>query len=432
MNFPQALRYLDALIGMGIKVGLDHTRTLARALGDPQRSFPCVIVGGTNGKGSTAAYLATILQGAGYRTGLFTSPHLVDVRERIRVNGRMIGKEAFAEAASRLRTTAEEAVRNGLLEGCPTYFEALTLMGFLHFMRERVEAGVLEVGLGGRLDCTNIADPSVSVVTNVSRDHEEWLGKGVMRIAREKAGIFRPGVPALTAANGTRVLSVLRGEAERLGTRLLPMSDCRVNVGTNGWRMECGDDSLDLPLPALPGGHQVDNAALAVRCCWVLRRMGWPISDESIRQGIAGARWPGRLELAARWPETYLDGAHNPDGCRALARWVAERPEGRRALVFTAMKDKPIGVMAQLLFPYFGRVWATAVPMTRCAQPEIIRRRSRGLVTDLAEEPREALAAARRWAGSGGLVVAAGSLYLVGYLKSFLEEADPLSWGSGL
>jgi|YelNatPaOPRAMG01_1025707.scaffolds.fasta_scaffold01380_6 dihydrofolate synthase/folylpolyglutamate synthase len=432
MNFPQALRYLDALIGMGIKVGLDHTRTLARALGDPQRSFPCVIVGGTNGKGSTAAYLATILQGAGYRTGLFTSPHLVDVRERIRVNGRMIGKEAFAEAASRLRTTAEEAVRNGLLEGCPTYFEALTLMGFLHFMRERVEAGVLEVGLGGRLDCTNIADPSVSVVTNVSRDHEEWLGKGVMRIAREKAGIFRPGVPALTAANGTRVLSVLRGEAERLGTRLLPMSDCSVNVGTNGWRMECGDDSLDLPLPALPGGHQVDNAALAVRCCWVLRRMGWPISDESIRQGIAGARWPGRLELAARWPETYLDGAHNPDGCRALARWVAERPEGRRALVFTAMKDKPIGVMAQLLFPYFGRVWATAVPMTRCAQPEIIRRRSRGLVTDLAEEPREALAAARRWAGSGGLVVAAGSLYLVGYLKSFLEEADPLSWGSGL
>ncbi|MGA9752163.1 MAG: folylpolyglutamate synthase/dihydrofolate synthase family protein [Acidobacteriota bacterium] len=432
MNFPQSLRYLDALIEMGIKVGLDHTRALARALGDPQRSFPCVIVGGTNGKGSTAAYLAAILQGAGYRTGLFTSPHLVDVRERIRVDGRIIGKEAFAEAASHLRATAEAAMGSGLLEGCPTYFEALTLMGFLHFMRERVEAGVLEVGLGGRLDCTNIADPLVSVVTNVGRDHEEWLGKGVMRIAREKAGIFRPGVPALTAASGPRVLSVLRREAERLGTRLLPLSECGVSVGTEGWRMVCGRDSLDLPLPALPGRHQVDNAALAVRCCWVLRQLGWHVPDESIREGIAGARWPGRLELAVRSPETYLDGAHNPDGCRALARWVAGRPEARRALVFTAMKDKPIGVMAQLLFPSFGRVWATAVPMARCARIETIRRRSRGLVTDLAEDPGEALAAARRWAGRDGLVVAAGSLYLVGYLKSSLEDADPLSWGSGL
>jgi len=432
MKPSQALSYLDSLIELGVKVGLEHTRVLASALGDPQARFPSVLVGGTNGKGSTASFLAAILQRAGRRTGLYTSPHLVDVRERIRIQGELITLEEFAEGMGLVREAAEQCMESGSVEGFPTYFEALTLVCFDHFARRSVEVAVLEVGLGGRLDCTNVVEPRVTVVTNVGLDHEEWLGQGLLSITREKAGIFRSGVPAFTAAKKPEVLDILRREALRMGAPLHSLGECEVRAGATEWELRWGCQSLGLPKPGLLGEHQLENAALAVRCSWALREMGWDVPDEAIRSGIREARWPGRLEKVAAAPDVYLDGAHNPDGCEALARFVDGLPESPKALVFTAMKDKPLEVMARILFPKFGRVFATSVPMPRCCRAEEIVERLpwSGVVPQ--PDAKRALQEAKAWAGHDGMVVASGSLYLVGYLKALETPQSSGSWGSGL
>ncbi len=431
MNYAQTLSYLESLIEFGVKTGLDHTAALAAMMGDPQNRFPSVLIAGTNGKGSTSAFLAAILRGAGYRTGLYTSPHLVNVEERIAVDGRPLGRDAFADAMTRVRQTAEKAVSEGVLEEAPTYFESLTLACFDLFDRSGIDIGVLEMGLGGRLDCTNVVKPVLTAVTNVGLDHEQYLGHGLASIAREKAGIFKRGVPALTAADRPLVLEVLGREAERAGTVLSPQT-CRVETGDGSWRMADANGVFELPYPSIPGMHQLANASLAVRCSLRLRALGWEISDESIRAGIAEARWPGRLERVAEKPDTYFDGAHNPDGCEMLARFVKSLPHVRKGLVFTAMKDKPLHAMSARLFSEFDAVWATSLPMPRCCTPEDIRAGAGGRDVDLDPDPVSALSRARTWAGETGLVVAAGSLYLVGYLEAALGNLSRESWGSGL
>ncbi len=431
MNYTQTLSYLESLIEFGVKTGLEHTAALAAMMGDPQNGFPSVLIAGTNGKGSTSAFLSTILKKAGYRTGLYTSPHLVDVEERIAVDGCPVARDAFAESMSRVRQTAEKAVSEGVVEEAPTYFESLTLACFDHFNRTGIDIGVLEVGLGGRMDCTNIVRPVLTAVTNVGLDHEKYLGHGLASIAREKGGIFRRGVPALTAAERPLVLEVLGREALRAGTVLSPQTG-RIETGDSSWRLECGEGTLELPYPAIPGAHQIANASLAVRCCLTLRTLGWPVGDDAIRAGIAEARWPGRLERVAERPDTYFDGAHNPDGCEVLARFVRGLRHPRKGLVFTAMKDKPLNAMAARLFSEFDAVWATSVPMPRCSSPDEIRGCAGGREVELDPDPVSALNRARAWAGEGGLVVVAGSLYLVGYLEAALRNLSRKSWGSGL
>ncbi len=431
MNQAESLAYLERLAWFGIKAGLEHTQALCRRLGHPERSFPSVLVGGTNGKGSTSAFLEAILRASGRRTGLYTSPHLVDVRERIRVDGTVIPPEGFAQALSQVRAAAEGALEDGEVDTQPTYFEALTLAAFLHFGAQGVDAAVLEVGLGGRLDCTNVAPAILSAVTNVGMDHEEHLGPGLLSIAREKAGICRPGVPALTGARGTWALRVLRQEARRRGTRL-GLPDWRVERHRDGWRLSAGARSMDLPYPAMAGEHQLENAAFAVRCAWELDEGGFRIPERAIREGISRARWPGRLELVGREPDVYLDGAHNLDGCDVLARFVAGLPHAKKALVFAVMRDKPVAEMARRLFPLFGKVWATSVPMQRCLAPGGVRAAWFGEVEEM-PDPAAALRAAAEWSGREGVVVAAGSLYLVGYLLGLSRPAGSLdSWGSGL
>jgi dihydrofolate synthase/folylpolyglutamate synthase len=432
MDYAESLAYLDALVLHGVKTGLDHTRRLAAGLGDPQKAYPCVLVAGTNGKGSTCAFLDAILGSAGVRTGFFSSPHLVDVRERIRVDGALIAPHEFAEGMTQVRRAEEAARSEGRLEGPPTYFEALTLLAFQHFQRKGVRVAVLEVGLGGRLDCTNVADPVVCVVTNVGLDHQEYLGHTLESIAAEKAGIFRPGVPVLTAARREGVLGVLEREARRVGALLSRVSEWRVAEGEAAWSLAGCGASLDLPAPSLLGEHQIANAALAVRAALALKEAGFPVTPDSIREGIAQARWPGRLERVASAPATYLDGAHNLDGYEVLARWAARAPGDRKALVVASMRDKAVESMAAILAPRFGAVWATGLPMSRSASPGEVRERW-GLGEVRCEpNPLEALAQARRWAGPGGLVVAAGSLYLVGFLKAALQGEEPVSWGTGL
>lgn len=432
MKFSQSLSYLDSLIELGIKVGLEHTRVLAGLMGDPQVRFPSVLIGGTNGKGSTACFLAEILGRAGCKVGLYTSPHLVDVTERIRIGGHAITPEGFAAGLGRVRAVAEGAMESGAAEGYPTYFEALTLLAFDHFAREEVDVAVLEVGLGGRLDCTNIVSPLVTVVTNIGLDHEEWLGQGLSNIAREKAGIFRTRVPAFTAERNTRTLEILHREAMKVGAELRPLKDCELAVEGASWRLTAGGRTADLPRPVMLGDHQLENAALAVRCAWALQDLGWEIPHEAVCEGVRRASWPGRLELLARDPVTFLDGAHNTDGCAALARFVRGRREKAKVLVFGAMRDKPLEEMARVLFPAFDRVWATQVPMPRaCSVSEIAERT--GLPGERCQaDPLASLKEARACAGPGGLVVVAGSLYLVGYLKALSSSAPSRSWGSGL
>ena len=287
------------------------------------------------------------------------------------------------------------------------------------------------MGLGGRLDCTNVVEPQLSIVTNIARDHEEYLGHGLENIAREKAGIFRTGVPALTAAEGVG-LETLRARAAELVTPLMELRRDHVKASGDGLRFDWGEWHLELPRPSLAGDHQVPNAALAVLAGCVLRDRGWPISDEAMAQGVSGASWPGRLELLASAPDLYLDGAHNSAGCEALAAFVAGLPHPRKALVFTAMKDKPVGEMLGSLGPHFGALWATRVPMPRCFEPREILPQASFPEGHAEPDPLEALAQARRWAGSEGLVVLAGSLYLAGYIKSLEDGKLSRSWGSGL
>jgi len=433
MNFQQSLAYLDALIGLGVQTGLDHTRHLASRLGNPQFAYPCILVAGTNGKGSTASFLTAILGAAGIGAGLYTSPHLVDVRERIRTGGTLIGEVEFASSLSCVREQAEAAVAAGELPSPPTYFEALTLVAFEHFRRRVVSAAVLEVGLGGRLDCTNVSEPVLSIVTNIGLDHEDYLGMGLQNIAREKAGIFRAGVPALTAAKDGPALETLRRRAAELGTPLGESRECQIQVSADSWRTICGGRTADLPFPSLPGRHQLQNAALAVHAAWTLGDLGWKISPEAVREGIASARWPGRLERMGEAPDLYLDGAHNPDGCEALAAFVSGLPHRRKALVFTAMRDKPVRAMLAALAPSFDALWATRVPMARSLHSEEVACEAEGIEVRCQEDPMAALAAARSWAGPEGLVVVAGSLYLVGFIKAHQEDgALSRSWGSGL
>lgn len=432
MDFAQSLAYLQSLVLLGVKRGLDHTRTLAEALGSPHLAVPCVLVGGTNGKGSTSAFLATALQRAGYGVGLYTSPHLVDVRERVTIGGELISQADFARAMSQVREVAEASAESGEAEGPPTYFEALTLLAMEHFKSRKVEVAVLEVGMGGRLDCTNIADPRVTVVTNVGMDHQEFLGDRIEAIAREKAGIFRPGVPAFTAARVPEALAVLHEEARSVGAPLHDGRGVEIRPSGSGWRLSCPEGAMDLPHPALAGAHQIQNAALAVRCAWALRGLGLTLPDEAIRAGVREAAWPGRLERAGAAPDLILDGAHNPDGCQALAEFVGSLPTSPRGLVFTAMRDKDVSAMASLLFPRFDAVWATTVPMARCCTPEeVLQRSGMGNVRTQADAAR-ALQEARQWVGPEGLVVAAGSLYLVGHIKTLLDNGFFAGWAPGL
>ena len=416
MNPSKAYAYLDLLAEMGIKAGIEHTMAISGLLGDPHESYPSILVAGTNGKGSVCAMLASILRRSGHRTGLYTSPHLVDVRERIRVDDEMITPDELAAGLTEIRRVSEEAAERGEIDSSPTFFEALTLLSFLHFKKEKVSIAVNEVGLGGRWDCTNIVRPCLSVVTSISLDHEEWLGKGIRNIAREKAGIFRAGVPSLTSANRPEALEVLRSEAARTGVTLAEPGECSKYCGPSTWGLACPEGELEgLPYPPLPGEHQLENAIAACRAALMLRKQGWRVEDGAIREGISSTRWPGRLQRCGGIPTVYLDGAHNLDGCRVLSDFASklERP---RVLVFAAMRDKPIDAMASALFPAFDRVLVTELEMDRCAKAEEIRSLGASQGVEIVRTPSKAVELAKELATSDGTVVVAGSLYLVGHI----------------
>jgi len=425
----QANAYLALLLESGIKADLDQTRLLAERMGNPQEAYPCILVAGTNGKGSVASALASILSAAGFVPGLYTSPHLVTLRERIRVGRRLISREELARSLTRVRAAGEEAADRGWIDGTPTYFEALTLGAFDHFRRERVSMAVLEVGLGGRWDCTNIVRPILCLTSSIGIDHEEWLGKGIRNIAREKAGIFRPLVPAVSGTQQEEVLEVLRSEALKAGTALREPDSCVVEHGGCGFEVRTPEGRAVVSEPPLRGAHQVGNLALACRAALCLRTLGWDIPEEAFRTGIKSLRWPGRLHRIPGPPDLIFDGAHNEDACRSLAAFAGEtsRP---RVLVMAAMEDKPIREMVTALLPAFDSLVATQVPMERCLAAERLSELAPTASPAVIPDPEEALAVARERAGETGTVTVAGSLYLVGYLMERLGF-DPDAYFEG-
>ncbi len=424
MNRAGRGTYLQSLQRFGVKLGLQNVAAVLAACGDPQRRFPSVHVAGTNGKGSVCAMLASILKADGRRVGLYTSPHLADVRERIRIGGRPISEADFDRLLGRIRKTIDRLFAAGRLEAHPTYFEVLTILAFLHFAERKVDIAVLEVGMGGRFDATNIVTPLVSVITSISIDHREYLGPTLAAIAFEKAGIIKPGVPVVIGVEGGTAAAVIGRRARELGAPRVAVFGrdgalfaARTPGGFRFRYDSCGETFIFRL--KLRGGHQGENAAVAVAAARTLGCLGRPLDRRVILAGLAAAEWPGRLEAVGRRPLVLLDGAHNEDGARALAAYVRDFVRGPLILVFAMLKDKAVGRAAGFLFPRPEMIVLTTIPSPRAASPEeilkiAVRFRSKiRIVPDL----RAAIALARTQAGPKGTVLIAGSLYLVGEVK---------------
>ncbi len=431
MNYAECLTYLAAL-GQelrGVKFDLETIRLMTEALGNPERRYPTAIVAGTNGKGSTSAILASILECAGYRTGLYTSPHLIRVNERIQVNGSEIADEDFASAFTQVCRAVERLIGAGRLAQRPSFFEHLTATAFLHFARAEVEFVVLEVGMGGRLDATNITEPRVAVITNVELDHIAYLGSTHAAIAKEKAGVIRGPHPVISGADKPDAAQVIRQRSAEFGAPLLELgrfvqisnvreraSRCLFDLSLNG------DRFLSLESP-LRGRFQVKNAAAAVTAAWQLARDGFRISPQAIREGLRRARWPGRLELVRERPLVLLDGAHNPAAAREIAAFVREQLRGKRLrLLYASMRDKAIDEISEILFPLAETVYLTRTAQTRAASPEEVLAAARFRPPNVVVEPDpvRALEAACRASSPDDAVLAAGSLFLVGAIKQAL------------
>ena len=438
MTSDEAIAYLESLEVLGIRPGLDRITALLDRLGRPQDDFPSVLIAGTNGKGSVAAYVASILRQAGLAPGVYTSPHLVRFAERIVAEDRTIADVEVAALVPEVRAAIASVPR--LVSDPPTYFEATTALAFLHFSRRRVPIAVLEVGMGGRFDATNVVRPLACAITPVSMDHTQWLGATLSEIAYQKAGILKGEVPCVVSAQQPPALEVIRAEGTRVGAPLAMTSACDVkpargDAGEGGGPVRLADPPVfslttpsaghypDLAL-SLRGAHQVENAVVAVLLAEQLGARGVKgIDSASIAAGLRGAVWPGRLEILPGRPELLLDGAHNPAGCAALAAYLKDHQGGRSTvLLFASMKDKPAGSMLDLLCPLARKVIVTRVSVPRGETPEALAQlaRDRHPDVDRADSVGEGLSLARDAAGPDGLVVICGSLYLVGEIKKVL------------
>jgi len=455
------------------KFDLAHMRVLAAALGHPETSFPSVLIAGTNGKGSTAATLASILTAADYRTGLYTSPHLVRVNERIQIDGVQIPDEDFARLYFQVDETARRLVEAGDLPHPPSFFEVLTALAFLYFAgkgpneAKPVDIAVLEVGLGGRLDATNIVEPLLSVITDIALDHQDYLGDTIAEITREKAGILRPNGTLITLPQHPEANRAIGEAAADLNLHAISAANFIPHFPPRSSHAESSGSSLESALPRnryavtlegeflqvdspLVGHHQQRNIALAIAAANALRnqesyklprseetsnRKSYKIANSAIETGISNTRWPGRLELiaSAEGGSLLLDVAHNPAGAWALRAAIAQLPETQpRTLLFSCLRDKDLKEMSQILFPLFDSIGDR--PYDHILFAPIDNPRATGLedlltaahALDIPAEAAPDLATALTWARAitpaSGLIIATGSVYLVGEIRQLAVQ----------
>ena len=422
------------------KFDLAHMRRLAGALGNPQRKLQSVLIAGTNGKGSTAATLASIVQTAGYRTGLYTSPHLLRVNERMQINHEPISDAEFAVIYDRVERCAHELVERGELPWHPSFFEMLTAMAFEYFASAGIELAVLEVGLGGRLDATNIVDPLISVITDIDFDHQNFLGNTLPEIAHEKAGIMRPKgavvlLPQHPIVNETLGKEIMDRDARAVSAvkhmpSLTPVADDLASqsaASQNQFALEVMGKEIKVHFP-LPGRHQLRNLALAITTAEELNNFGFHISAEDVEQGIRSTSWPARFQVIPAsdgFPEVVLDVAHNPAGAWALRSALSTFYEGRSlTFIFGAMRDKAITEIADIIFPLADRVIATHAENPRAASPQQIAEMGAHAQTEIlqAKNVQEALERACTLAGPKGVIVVTGSIYIVGETLGILAR----------
>jgi dihydrofolate synthase/folylpolyglutamate synthase len=447
MNYDAAVRYLLSLgrelaaptQAAAAKFDLENISVLAKRLGRPDCAYPSVHIAGTNGKGSTAAFLESILRHAGFRTGLNTSPHLEKINERIRLNGSEISDSVFAQVFTRIHSLVEELLATGKLRAHPTYFECVTAMAFEYFAQARAEFAVFEVGLGGRLDATNILTPLVSVITPIDFDHENFLGHSLREIAWEKAGILKPGVPVIVAKQRSEVREVILARANELGCPVIDTSThfevdsvevesgrvrgCIAEVAS-GWRIEAA--------PSLPGKFQLQNALNASATIRLLQKRGFRISDQAIAEGISSTVWPGRLEKLQAQPDVYLDGAHNPAAARELSAFCEQNLVGRRIfLVYGALRDKAVDEIAGVLFPRAEQVVITEPRTSRAISAPLLASITAHHAGDsvVIADAEQAFEYALSKAGPEDAIFVTGSLYLVGHLRHYWKQHSQVAAG---
>lgn len=418
MTFADTVRYLFSLGPelKTIKWDLERMHFLLAELGNPQQGLRYIHVAGTNGKGSVCAILDSSLRAAGYRTGLYTSPHLVDARERIRIDGKWLAEHAWVDAFEKVYAAAERLLACGTVDSHPSFFETLTAMAFVAFQDAGTDAVVLETGLGGRLDATNVVMPEVTVITPIDFDHEAFLGSSLTLIAGEKAGILKAGAKAVFADQRPEALAVLEARASELGIFPAHSSDWKISdLKASRWGSEfvvSGPVTISVRTK-LAGAHQVENARTAVAALWA-----FGVEPEFITEGIASAAWPGRLERVAENPDIILDGAHNPAGARALASFIQQHFRGEPIrIVFGAMRDKAHDEVVGTLFPLAAEVVLTAPNQPRALAPESL--------AELTDHPNvrviASVQAALEYAKTNPMTTfVTGSLFLVGEARAFL------------
>ncbi len=413
MNYPDSVRFLYALGNeiKTVKFGLERIGTVLDALGHPERACRFIHVAGTNGKGSTSAMIEAGLREAGERTGLYTSPHLIEPTERIQIAGRPVSAEEFAGAFETVHRAAEELLASGSIDLHPTYFETVTAMAFALFRDAGAERVVLETGLGGRLDATNVVMPELCVITPIDFDHEQYLGNTIEAIAAEKAGILKPGVPVVLAPQRPEAERVVRERAVDLGCRVITplgaVSDIRIDA--RGSRFVYEGHRIECPLA---GEHQLSNALTATLAL---------CASGTAPEGIARTVWPGRLERVAEAPDIILDGAHNPAGARALAAYIERFYAGRRLwLVYGSMRDKAVEEITAILFPLASEIIVTAPQFGRALRPEAIAEAWPSPHVRTAPSLPDAIETVRSQAAATDVVIITGSLFVVGEARALL------------
>ncbi len=420
--YQQSLDYLYGLEKFGMIFGLNQVERILKAIGDPHREIQAVHIGGTNGKGSTAAMIASILQKEGYRVGLYTSPHLIQFNERIKVNGKEIEKEEVAALAEWMREKIEE-------EGITppfTFFDFTTAMALYYFSKRVVDIAILEVGLGGRLDSTNVVDPLLSIITNISKDHETYLGKTLSKIAGEKAGIIKKGRPLITAATQPQVLRLFAKICREKGSRYF-----RVGKEFRYLWTEAGDfhyEGLHRKLWGLhlnlKGFHQVINATTALGAVEVLEDLGYPVSADAMVDGLREVDWPGRLEIVASSPKVVLDGAHNPAGALVLREALEKAFQYQHLiLLMGVLKDKAFESILHLLTPLADHIILTKPNNDRAAPPSLLKKAlgKNGKRAEIIEDLKEAIERGLSITGQEDLFCITGSLYTVGEARAYFH-----------